>query len=125
MCECKQNQTHDEVFSFMKEKNLSPFKSNNLGIGMFMIPAPEAGIMEYRILNVPDLSYRETVKRGDNCTAFQWIPYGITMKGKNKSLTITSLNDFASLEINCDDECRGGCPMNGCFCYSGEVWCHR
>jgi hypothetical protein len=125
MCDCKKNQTHEEVFNFFKEKKISPFSDKALGVGLFMIPAPELGILEYKIINVGDLDYRETVKRGENCKAFQWIPYGISMKGLNKTLTIQSLEDFESLEFNCNDSCRGGCPMNGCFCYTGETWCHR
>lgn len=125
MCECKKNQTHDEVFNFIKENNLNPFLNEHSGIGMFMIPAPDEGILEYKIINVADLSYRETVKRGENCKAFQWIPYGISMKDENRTVKVNSLKDFETLKIDCNDSCRGGCPMNGCFCYTGESYCHR
>lgn len=125
MCDCKKNQTHEEVFTFMKSREMNPFKSDDPGIGMFMIPAPEIGILEYRIINVADVSYRETVKRGENCKAFQWLPYGINLSGLNKTIQVNSLEDFESLELNCNDACRGGCPMNGCFCYQGESYCHR
>lgn len=125
MCDCKKNQTHEDVFSFIESNNQNPFIDDNLGIGIFMIPAPEIGILEYKVIHVPNLSYKETVKRGENCKAFQWIPFGITMNGLNKSLVINSLEDFESLEINCNSSCRGGCPMNGCMCYSGEVYCKK
>jgi hypothetical protein len=125
MCDCKKNQTHDDVFAFLKESKINPFKTNQSGIGMFMIPAPEIGVLEYKIINVPDLNYRETVKRGETCKAFQWLPYGIHVQGKNKSMQINNIEDFESLEIDCNDSCRGGCPMNGCFCYQGESYCHR
>ena len=120
MCGCKKNQTHEDALHFMKERKIL---NKELGIGLFMIPAPELGVLEYRRINVGDLSYPETVKRGENCKAFQWIPYGISMTSLNKTSTINSLEDFTSLEFNCDDSCRGGCPM-GCMCWEGEVRCH-
>lgn len=123
MCNCKKNQTHENVFDFLKTENINLFKSKHLGIGIFLIPAPELGILEYKTVNVTDLSYRETVKRGENCKAFQWIPFGIEVKGTNKSYAIKSLKDFESIDIRCNDSCRGGCPF-GCMCWVGEVICH-
>lgn len=125
MCNCSQNQTHKDSFEFAKEMKIDLFKNDHLGIGRFLVPAPEIGILEYKSIEVKDLAYRECVKRGNNCVAFLWIPYGITLNDGQKKLAINSIEDFESLDLSCNDACRGGCPLNGCFCYVGETQCHK
>lgn len=125
MCDCAKNQTHDEVFAWIKDKQLKTRSEPDadLGFGLFLVPAPAKGILEYETVIVPDLTYRETVKRGDNCVAFQWIPKG--MVPSTTKAMINTVADLEAMRLNCNDSCRGGCPMNGCFCYQGEVQCHR
>lgn len=128
-CNCggSKNQTHEAVFKFVKENmlNVATDKDAHLGFGLFLIPAPELGILEYKTVIVEDLAYRETCKRGNNCEAYIWIPKGyVGLVGNNEELVVDSMEALERLRDGCSDEC-GHCPMNGCFCYSGESMCHR
>jgi hypothetical protein len=115
MCNCnsKKNQTPKEAFSILE-------KSKDLelpGIGLFLIPAPEKGIYEFKKIIVPDISLSETAKRGLNCEAFKFIPYGMefeTTKGKFQINSIKDIEEFYCFEYACVGT-NPYCP-SPCFC---------
>lgn len=131
MCTCANNQkdqTRKEVFDFIGTKKLDIFSGKNSpkGFGLFLVPAPDKGILEFKTVYVENLTYQETVKRGHHCVAFQWIPKGITAKTKTAgNLKIMSTNDIIRILDCTSSRCKpSGCPM-GCWCYSGETgYCH-
>lgn len=129
-CGCKHNQTHDNVFQFLKASKRydTAFTRDSeiRGFGLFVIPAPDLGILETRTLVVPDINYTECTKRAANCKAFQWIPSGMQVKEGGKDFVLSSSDDLrAYLEVLACDDCKGGCKM-GCNCsYSGQVNCAK
>ena len=133
MCNCAvtaKDQTKEIVFDYLESKNISPSSRScsQIGFGLFLIPAPDVGVFETRTLCVENITYIETVKRGANCMAFQWIPKGMPVKLKSGSeLTVEAKSDIDILGSDCtESRCKpSGCPM-GCFCYSNESGnCHH
>jgi hypothetical protein len=125
MCQCtNKDQTPEGVIKFTKDNNINVFSSYNDGIGMFVIPAPEIGIMETKVILVDNLSYTECAKRGATCDSFKWIPKGYSFSHgeEGKTFVINSVNDIRAIDDLCDNACTGGCPM-GCHCYSGWTRC--
>lgn len=127
-CSCNKNTTVKEVFESLVDAGQSTRNPTMLGIGLFVIPAPENGILEWKVVAVDNILYRECVKRGSNCESFQWIPKGISVKLNLPGITATIINnidDLKKLQDFCSrDSCRGGCIM-GCFCFVGEAICHE
>jgi hypothetical protein len=66
-CSCDLNQTPKESHDALRAN------AKTLGTGIFLIPAPDKGILEYGGVIVPGISYIECVKRGQNCAGFKWI----------------------------------------------------
>jgi hypothetical protein len=123
-CNGSKNQTPDVVFDGLKSAGVSFRDGSIVGIGVFVVPAPERGILEYRVVHVEGLSYDETMKRGSHCEAFQWIPQGVTFEAEGRSFSIEKTSDLEALASFCNDSCRGGCPM-GCVCFTGDVRCRQ
>ena len=121
-CSCNKNQTPDSVFTALSKAGLKISSADVLGIGLFVVPAPENGILEWKSVLVEDLTYDECMKRGENCEAFQWIPKGLATEVKGKEFTIQCTADVDQLLSYCNDSCRGGCPM-GCVCFGNDVRC--
>jgi hypothetical protein len=109
MCRCGtgKNQTHDDVHKYFSEqKNIGTFDHlAELGTGVFGVPDPEAGIMEVKKVLVKDLTYKETVKRGQHCLAFSFVPNGMMPFEK-----VTMLS--------CSGNCTSTtpCATVGCIC---------
>ena|ERR1700692_3895673 len=110
MCQCEgANQTHRDVFKFFKDKYAkaknNDWVNNVHGAGLFLVPAPEIGILEYRKVLVENLSYAETIKRGANCKAFSFVPQDLMTTDQLRAKF-----------------CYGACPGpdcdNGCICSS-------
>jgi hypothetical protein len=109
-CTCTQNQTSEESYAVLSKSARS---EGDDGHALFLVPAPEEGIMEYRVVLVPNLSYRETVKRGSHCTAFKWVA--------NQIATADQLKEYR-LQSRCVEFCNfagGRCPI-GCICGPGN-----
>jgi hypothetical protein len=121
-CGCSKNQTSIKAIDYLKKSNTPLRSASTLGIGIFIVPAPENGILEWKTVYVEGIGYDECIKRGENCSSFQWVPHGFTTELSGKSFTIKSAADIRSLAGYCDDECTGGCPM-GCHCRGGDVVC--
>lgn len=105
-CDLK-DQTPQEVFDHLESKGTQ--RDDNLkGIGMFLLPDPEAGAMEYKVVLVAGLSYGEATKRGMTCEAFKWIPDDFK-----------SLKEIEAMRRNCRriwcGPQRRWCPWY-CFC---------
>jgi hypothetical protein len=129
-CGCKHNQTNEKVFEFIEKQGLREKayakKSDVLGFGMFVVPAPEIGILEHKTVVVPGLNLLECEKRAATCKVFQWIPLGIEAEAGGKMFKISSESDLkAYLEALACDDCRGGCKM-GCNCSRpGQTSCDK
>jgi len=121
-CNCNKNTTSDKVFAALKAAGTNFRSASVTGIGLFVVAAPEKGVLEWKVVEVDGLSYDECMKRGANCESFQWVPKGLSTQIAGKSVTINSVADLAQLRGYCDDSCRGGCPM-GCVCFNNDVWC--
>jgi hypothetical protein len=66
---CNKDQTSIRSLELIKERK----KLDLTGTGLFLIPDPEAGVFETKVVTVKDITYPETVKRGEACQAYQWI----------------------------------------------------
>jgi len=71
------NQTEDVVVSFLQYHRDNQTRDGEpiLGVGLFLIPAPDIGIMDEKVVIVEKITYDDTVKRGQNTIAFKWFPY--------------------------------------------------
>jgi len=80
------------------------------GTGLFVVPAPEKGIMEHRVVVVGDLDYKDCVKRGVDVIAFRWVP--------DELMTFDEIKAFRDTNSCGDYLCQrdlSGCPR-GCIC---------
>jgi hypothetical protein len=123
-CQCGKNQTNPEVLKHCESKGENP--ETSIGFGLFLVPAPEFGILEWKTVVVEDMSYVECAKRGANCKAFQWIRTGFvvnlsTKDGKKLSLPVSSRADLDALRNNCA-AIQPFCGP-GVFCVAG-CWCN-
>lgn len=105
-CGCNKNQTlEDSMNVFVKNRQA-------LGTGMFLVPAPEKGILESKVVLVENLTYDDSVKRGENCSAVKWV-----------AQDVLSFADLEAARVKCRDHwCgpnRDWCPT-GCVCGSGN-----
>lgn len=86
------------------------------GIGVFLVPAPEQGILEYKVVIVEEeITYEECAKRGHNCAAFKWVI------GK----TVVDAKAEKNKEADCG-MCRNR-DTNYPYCTGGGSWkcmCH-
>jgi hypothetical protein len=116
------NQTPKEIYEFLAHNK---GKENN-GIGFFLVPNPEAGIHEFKKVTVADLSLTETLKRGLNCEACKFLPYGMPLQHPEKGLkhinSLDDLNDFRC-EFGCAGGYGDGCWAANCYCtyYNGCI----
>lgn len=130
MCNCNsKDQTKKEVFDYIEslKLNILAVKDAPVGFGLFLVPAPELGVLETKTISVDDLTYKDTVKRGHLCLAFQWVPAGITAKARDGAeIKIEKPQDLLHILDCTSSRCSpSGCPM-GCFCYSNETGnCHH
>lgn len=108
-CGCRKDQTEDES---IKSLNKSKNAKSELGTGIFLVPAPEKGILEKKAVLVQGLTYLECSKRGENCIAFKWIA--------DKVMTFKNIQKRRLL---CGDYCgsSGRCSDRTCIC---SVTCH-
>jgi hypothetical protein len=118
-CACGKNQTRPDVLADAKQRNLDPKSAK--GVGLFRVPAPDVGILEWKVVSVEGIPYEECIKRGDNCEAYQWIPLGFVYnyqddKGVKQTVTINSSKDIPRVQCSLYS-CGPGvfCPL-GCFC---------
>lgn len=107
-CHCQKNQTNAKSIEALKKK------PNAIGTGLFLVPAPENGVLEYRTVAVANLDYSECVKRGHTTVAFSWI-----------AKSVLSFEEIQRKKHLCRGFCRfagGGCPP-GCICNPEGDFC--
>ena len=127
MCNCssknQKNQTSKEVFEFLTQSD----KKEPVGISLFIIPAPEIGIMEYKMVTVEGLTYMETVKRGQMCEVFKFFPYGINMytdKDKTTTINVNTLDDLRKVYCAHGQYCNGVNCYGTCACLTYSNICY-
>jgi hypothetical protein len=126
MCSCSKskNQTSKGIFKFLGQ----PDKQESLGIGLFLIPAPEIGIMEYRLVTVEGISYKETVKRGQMCEVFKFFPLGISLhtdEQKSQFITVNTPDDLKKLYCAHGNYCDGSNCDGICVCVGSYLVCYQ
>jgi hypothetical protein len=115
MCRGQKNQTH-AISHEARKRN-----PEELGTGLFSIPAPERGILERRVIMVPDLTYVATVKRGHLCEAFKWIA-GSVKSYETLQKQATEGHDCG----NCGpDPGNPACTSDDCMCSAVGEDCYR
>jgi hypothetical protein len=104
-CSCTHNQTDKDSYEVLAKA------ASSIGHGLFLVPDPEKGVLEYRSVTVAKLTYGECVKRGSNCVAFKWIAY-----------QIYSAENIESARAKCSGFCNfaGGRCDFGCICDPGN-----
>jgi hypothetical protein len=70
---------------------------------MYLIPAPEVGVLEYRVVTVAGLDYKECSKRAHHCAAWKFIPDSLMSNQKIKE---------ARTQGDCSGHCSG--PSHHC-----------
>ncbi len=83
-----ENQITDDVYEFLNnlDQKAAKLPENKLGTGLFLIPDPEAGILEEKVVAVEDIGLIECTKRASNCIAFKWAPYAMVSKEELKDI---------------------------------------
>lgn len=121
MCGCStKNQTTKKVLAHLEAEVESREMSAVKGIGMFVLPAPENGILENKVVRVGDLDYVETQKRGHNCVAFKWLPYGYAFEHDGKTVRLMPGDErkpWICIPNRCiTQDCTDGCACTGKHC---------
>lgn len=111
MCNCSKDQTPQKVFEYLKKQDRAD--RGETGLGLFLVPDPESGILENRVVYVEELTYVEVAKRGQNCVAFMWIP-----KGFMDAQEVRNQRERNCRHYWCGPN-RDWCPI-GCFCGWGN-----
>ena len=96
------NQTTAEARDILTED------AEALGTGVFVVPAPELGPLDVRVILVRDLTYAECVRRGSLVRAFKFVPYRLIDPDELPEM----------LASGCGQSCGGGDPIRYCphFC---------
>lgn len=95
------NQTKRDSFDALKQA------MDSAGSGLFEVAAPELGPNQSKIVVVPELTYAECVKRGQNCFGFKWVAHSVMA---HTALDAQRANDC--MGVPCPD---GDCP-DPCYC---------
>lgn len=113
-CSCSKDQTPREVFEYLKQANAmsTQHKEGAKGLGLFLVPDPEAGVLEEKVVTVDGLSYDECAKRGENCLAYKWIPAGFKSAADVQAERARSCGQWCGTN-------RDWCP-GLCFCGRGN-----
>jgi len=103
------DQTPEESFKILQNNPKA------LGTCLFLVPAPENGILESKVIAVPGLKYVEASKRGQNCEAIKWIADEVMSPAE-----IEKMRPDCSIHF-CGPPPHDWCPL-GCMCGLGN-WC--
>lgn len=76
-CNSKNRTPMGELKKFLQKVQMTVGDIHDAGIGVYVVPAPEVGPLEFRKVIVDNLSYKECILRGTHCVSFQWIPKGV------------------------------------------------
>lgn len=121
-CGCSKDQTPKEVWDFIEKENLPIHDSKKavLGIATFLVPDPEAGILETKVVWVGDITREETEKRAANCFGYQWAPKGMPMLVNGKEIKVNAIEDLHPYDCTSKKCSASGCSM-GCYCNTGDT----
>lgn len=98
------NQTPKEAFQILRDD------PEAVGTGIFLVPAPEEGALQWAVQFVPDLTYAESVRRGVHCLGFKFIP--------GKLMPLPELCE--SVASGCSGDCNiAQFCQYPCFCWHG------
>lgn len=116
-CSCgKKNQTPKDVFTHFTQKTI---QKDSLGTGLFLVPAPQIGILEVEVVIVQDLTYSECMKRGNMCVAYKWIP--TTIMGHDDIVKNRQSESSQCSIYYCEE--ASDCPSTYCICYEEYSSC--
>lgn len=110
----QKNQTSKKVFQALLDKKLDA--RSEIGAGLFLLPAPEVGPMQYKKVFVHDLSYIDVQLRGIDCLAYRWLPYSYLNKTEVSKLSANPA-DCVFKKCSEDNECEDG--SDNCLCMAG------
>lgn len=112
-CNCEKDQTPKEVFEFLKSSKATVRGVGaEVGLGLFLVPDPESGVLEEKVVSVDGISYEECAKRGDNCLAYKWFPAGYRSAAAIQSERARTCGQWCGPD-------RDWCP-GMCFCGRGN-----
>jgi hypothetical protein len=126
-CECEQqNQTSEETHDLLDKSiesklgktytptDLETARNSIKGWGLFVVPDPEKGILEYKTVYVENITYEECCKRGQNCYVYKWVhPDQPTIDEVKKQL----LKQPCYRKCVASRECYVGCHCSHYRCY--------
>jgi len=125
MCGCggSKDQTPEDAVAVVKAAvlNRGIHPQDVAGTGIFLVPAPEVGILEYRTVVVKNTNYDDVRKRGANCIAFKFLPHEFVAEAE---VTAMFANE-RERSRRCIDFCNfagGRCPW-GCWCPPDSNFC--
>jgi hypothetical protein len=105
----------ENIFNQTRPESLKAAKAalargqEELGTGIFVVPAPERGIHKTKAVAVENIPYREANDRAKNCLAFKWVAQSVAK--------------FNKLDVKCSGLCLGqdDCAYpHWCTCYDQE-----
>ena len=98
------DQTPEEAFRILGQN------PGTKGTGVFLVPAPEEGVLLQTVRFVPNLTYAECVRRGAECGAFKFIPDELVGRADCPECN----------PGGCGYACpQTSCPVN-CICWRGS-----
>jgi hypothetical protein len=115
-CNCEKDQTPNEVFEYLETKSEKELKKkeNQFGTGLFLVPDPEAGTFEEKVVTVESITYKDCSNRGQNCLAFKWIPQGYMSLTEIQEARVTACrNRRCRTSRDCQQFCI--CSRRGCI----------
>lgn len=120
-CGCKKDQTPSEVWEYLDQSKLSAYDETKplMGIATFLIPAPDVGILESKVVWVDNISRTEAEKRAANCFAFQWAPKGMPISVNGKATKVDLIDELMLADCTSKKCSPSGCSM-GCYCLSTD-----
>jgi len=101
---CDTNQTPKESFDALAKSR------SQTGTAIFLVPAPEKGVEEYKAVLVPNLTYKEALKRATTCQAVKWIADSVMTHDQ----LVEERKAKACSNYNCGRN-WDGCPQH-CIC---------
>jgi hypothetical protein len=117
-CHCggKFNQTSAASKNARMQHLMQTHGKEEKGTALFLVPAPERGAMERKIIVLKDVEYREAVKRGQMCIAFKWIPSSVKSFDELKEAHDKRVADGFLGCGNCGPDADPGYCEDDCMC---------
>jgi hypothetical protein len=88
------------------------------GIGVFLVPAPHFGPLEYMVTIVPCVTYAQTARRGFHSPAFKFIPEELTDLERFKEMASNCAGRSCIQRVTSVTRCTSGCMCSAGSCAS-------